>query len=58
MLEPGQLVHVNLAGLQAEGVMFQAAVTDWLCRSNLFDEIIGQHWASVIPVLSLLFAPK
>ena len=28
MLEPGQLVRVNLAGLQAEGVMFQAAVTD------------------------------
>ena len=28
MLEPGQLVHVNLAGLQTEGVMFQAAVTD------------------------------
>jgi len=26
--QPGQLVHVNLAGLQAEGVMFQAAVTD------------------------------
>jgi len=28
VLEPGQLVRVNLAGLQAEGVMFQAAVTD------------------------------
>jgi len=28
MLEPGQLVRVNLAGLQAGGVMFQAAVTD------------------------------
>ena len=28
MLQPGQLVRVNLAGLQAEGVMFQAAVTD------------------------------
>jgi hypothetical protein len=28
MLEVGQLVRVNLAGLQAEGVMFQAAVTD------------------------------
>jgi hypothetical protein len=27
-LQPGQLVRVNLAGLQAEGVMFQAAVTD------------------------------
>ncbi len=26
--QPGQLVRVNLAGLQAEGVMFQAAVTD------------------------------
>ena len=28
MFEPGQLVYVNLAGLQAGGVMFQAAVTD------------------------------
>jgi hypothetical protein len=28
MLQPGQVVRVNLAGLQAEGVMFQAAVTD------------------------------
>src|SRR5439155_13550961 len=28
MFQPGQLVRVNLAGLQAEGVMFQAAVTD------------------------------
>ena len=28
MLQVGQLVRVNLAGLQAEGVMFQAAVTD------------------------------
>lgn len=28
MLRPGQLVRVNLAGLHAEGVMFQAAVTD------------------------------
>src|SRR6266571_4424363 len=28
MLQPGELVRVNLAGLQAEGVMFQAAVTD------------------------------
>ena len=28
MLQPGQLVRVNLAGLQAEGAMFQAAVTD------------------------------
>jgi hypothetical protein len=28
MLQAGQLVRVNLAGLQAEGVMFQAAVTD------------------------------
>ena len=28
MLQPGQLVRVNLAGLHAEGVMFQAAVTD------------------------------
>jgi hypothetical protein len=26
--QPGQLVRVNLAGLQAEAVMFQAAVTD------------------------------
>ena len=28
MLQAGELVRVNLAGLQAEGVMFQAAVTD------------------------------
>lgn len=28
MFEAGQLVRVNLAGLQAEGVTFQAAVTD------------------------------
>src|SRR5260370_25180374 len=28
MFTSGQLVRVNLAGLQAEGVMFQAAVTD------------------------------
>jgi hypothetical protein len=26
--EPGQLVRVNLAGMQVEGVMFHAAVTD------------------------------
>jgi hypothetical protein len=28
MFQPGQVVRVNLAGLQAEGVMFQSAVTD------------------------------
>jgi hypothetical protein len=28
MFQAGQLVRVNLAGLQAEGVMFQAALTD------------------------------
>jgi hypothetical protein len=28
MFQPNQVVRVNLAGLQAEGVMFQAAVTD------------------------------
>lgn len=28
MFEPGQLVRVNLAGLNAGGVSFQAAVTD------------------------------
>jgi len=28
MFQSGQLVRVNLAGLQTEGVMFQAAVTD------------------------------
>ena len=28
IFQPGQLVRANLAGLQAEGVMFQAAVTD------------------------------
>lgn len=28
MFEPGQLVRVNLAGLYAGGVLFQAAVTD------------------------------
>jgi hypothetical protein len=27
MFQPGQLVRVNLAGLQAEGVLFHAAVT-------------------------------
>ena len=30
MFQSGQLVRVNLAGLQAEGVMFHAAVTDAL----------------------------
>jgi hypothetical protein len=28
VLEPGQLVRVNLAGMNAGGVTFQAAVTD------------------------------
>lgn len=28
MLQPGQPVSVNLAGLQVEGVLFHAAVTD------------------------------
>ena len=28
MFQPGQLVRVNLAGLEAGGVSFQAAVTD------------------------------
>jgi hypothetical protein len=28
IFQPGQLVHVNLAGLDAGGVSFQAAVTD------------------------------
>jgi len=28
VFQPNQVVRVNLAGLQAEGVMFQAAVTD------------------------------
>ena len=28
VLQSGQLVRVNLAGLQTQGVMFQAAVTD------------------------------
>jgi len=28
MFQPGQVLPVNLAALQAEGVMFQAAVTD------------------------------
>jgi hypothetical protein len=28
MFQPNQVVRVNLAGLQTEGVMFQAAVTD------------------------------
>ncbi len=28
MFQPGQVVRVNLSGLQTEGVMFQAAVTD------------------------------
>jgi hypothetical protein len=30
MLKVGQVVRVNLAGLQVEGVMFQTAVTDAL----------------------------
>jgi len=28
MLQPGQPVSVNLAGMQVEGVLFHAAVTD------------------------------
>ena len=28
MFNPGQLVRVNLAGLQVQGVLFHAAVTD------------------------------
>ena len=28
MFQPGQVVRVNLAGLQAEGVMFQSALTN------------------------------
>lgn len=28
MFKPGQLVRVNLAGLQVKGVLFHAAVTD------------------------------
>jgi len=28
MFKPGQLVRVNLAGMQVEGVLFHAAVTD------------------------------
>ena len=32
MFQPNQVVRVNLAGLQAEGVMFQAAVTDAVGR--------------------------
>ena len=38
MFTPGQLVRVNLAGFQAEGVMFQAAVTDacWSHRETDF----------------------
>jgi len=28
MFEPGQMVRVNLAGMQAQGVLFHAAVTD------------------------------
>ncbi len=28
MFQPGQLVRVNLAGLQVQGVLFHAAVTD------------------------------
>ncbi len=28
MFKPGQLVHVNLAGIQVQGVLFHAAVTD------------------------------
>ena len=32
MFQSGQVVRVNLAGLQAESVMFQAAVTDAVCH--------------------------
>ena len=28
MFKPGQMVRVNLAGIQVEGVLFHAAVTD------------------------------
>ena len=35
MFQPGQVVRVNLAGLQAEGVMFQAAVTDAVGRFRI-----------------------
>ncbi len=28
MFKPGQLVRVNLAGMQVQGVLFHAAVTD------------------------------
>jgi hypothetical protein len=28
MFQPGQLVRVNLAGIQVQGVLFHAAVTD------------------------------
>ncbi len=28
MLKPGQLVRVNLSGMQVQGVLFHAAVTD------------------------------
>lgn len=28
MFQPGQLVRVNLAGMQVQGVLFHAAVTD------------------------------
>ncbi len=28
MFKPGQLLHVNLAGMQVQGVLFHAAVTD------------------------------
>lgn len=28
MFQPGQLVRLNLAGMQVEGVLFHAAVTD------------------------------
>ena len=28
MFEPGQMVRVNLAGMQVQGVLFHAAVTD------------------------------
>ncbi len=30
MFKPGQLVRVNLAGMQVQGVLFHAAVTDAL----------------------------
>jgi hypothetical protein len=50
MFQPGQGVRVNLAGLQAEGVMFQTAVTDAVGRFRI------RMSGSALPILARLIA--